>query len=126
MKETKKLTAEQIEALANEIREFLLAQGMWQDVEIFFNGQMYTTHDPITNNHYYNDRENLITVENVEPNFEYATSETPLSMAFEGPVCHMLYYNWYPAERRVFEKILQRYGLYYEFGNHWNITCDYI
>lgn len=30
-----KLTAEQIENLAKEIREFLLEHGLWQDVDIY-------------------------------------------------------------------------------------------
>lgn len=34
-----KLTAEQIENLAKEIREFLLEHGLWQDVDIYFNGK---------------------------------------------------------------------------------------
>ena len=32
-----KLTTEQIENLAKEIREFLLEHGLWQDVDIYFN-----------------------------------------------------------------------------------------
>ena len=31
-----KLTAEQVENLAKEIREFLLEHGLWQDVDIYF------------------------------------------------------------------------------------------
>ena len=37
MSSTAKLTAEQIENLAKEIREFLLEHGLWQDVDIYFN-----------------------------------------------------------------------------------------
>lgn len=35
MSSTAKLTAEQIENLAKEIREFLLEHGLWQDVDIY-------------------------------------------------------------------------------------------
>ena len=57
-----KLTAEQIENLAKEIREFLLEHGLWQDVDIYFNGKKYTSYDPENGEYYYNDREHLIEV----------------------------------------------------------------
>ena len=44
----------------------------------------------------------------------------------EGPVCEMLYYDEYPAIRKGFDKIFEKYGLYYEFGHHWNFSCYYI
>lgn len=47
MSSTAKLTAEQIENLAKEIREFLLEHGLWQDVDIYFNGKRFTQHDPV-------------------------------------------------------------------------------
>lgn len=49
-----KLTAEQIENLAKEIREFLLEHGLWQDVDIYFNGKKYTSYDPENGEYYYN------------------------------------------------------------------------
>ena len=57
-----KLTAEQVENLAKEIREFLLEHGLWQDVDIYFNGKKYTSYDPENGKYYYNDREHLIEV----------------------------------------------------------------
>lgn len=47
-------------------------------------------------------------------------------MSFEGPVCEMLYYGILPSVRKEFDKIFERYGLYYEFGHHWNFSCYYI
>ena len=58
-----KLTAEQVENLAKEIREFLLEHGLWQDVDIYFNGKKYTSYDPENGKYYYNDREHLIEVQ---------------------------------------------------------------
>ena len=52
MSSTAKLTAEQIENLAKEIREFLLEHGLWQDVDIYFNGKRFTQHDPVTGKYY--------------------------------------------------------------------------
>lgn len=45
MSNVSRLTPEQIEALAKEIREYLLDNGMWQDVNIYFNGKRFTTRD---------------------------------------------------------------------------------
>lgn len=106
MSSTAKLTAEQIENLAKEIREFLLEHGLWQDVDIYFNGKRFTQHDPVTGKYYYNDREHLIEVaDQPERHFEYVNPEHILSMSFEGPVCEMLYYGILPSVRREFDKI---------------------
>lgn len=95
-----KLTAEQIENLAKEIREFLLEHGLWQDVDIYFNGKKYTSYDPENGEYYYNDREHLIeVVDQPERHFEYVNPEHILSMSFEGPVCEMLYYGILPSVR---------------------------
>lgn len=61
-----------------------------------------------------------------ERHFEYVNPEHIPSMSFEGPVCEMLYYGILPSVRREFDKIFERYGLYYEFGHHWNFSCYYI
>lgn len=109
MSSTAKLTAEQIENLAKEIREFLLEHGLWQDVDIYFNGKRFTQHDPVTGKYYYNDREHLIEVaDQPERHFEYVNPEHILSMSFEGPVCEMLYYR--RGSKRVLTKISGRNG----------------
>lgn len=128
MSNVSRLTPEQIEALAKEIREYLLDNGMWQDVNIYFNGKRFTTRDRETGKYHYNDREHLIEEEDQDPRnyFEYVNPDHILSMSFEGPACEMLYYDEYPAIRRGFDKIFEKYGLYYEFGHHWNFSCYYI
>lgn len=55
MSTVEKLTPERIEELAKEIREFLLEHGLWQDVDIYFNGKRFTSRDPETGKYYYND-----------------------------------------------------------------------
>ena len=123
-----KLTPEKIENLAIEIREFLLENWLWQDVNIYFNGKCFTTHDKETGKFYYNDREHLVVRENENPRtyFEYVNPDHILSMSFEGPVCEILYYGTHPEIRRKFDAIFEGYGLYYEFGHHWNFSCYYI
>lgn len=127
MSDTKKLTKSQIEKLAKEIRNFLLDYELWVDVNIFFNGKRYTTYDTKTGKYYYNDRKHLIEEKNQKPEtyFEYVNPEHILSMSFEGELCEMLYYGEYPSLKEKFDKIFEKYGLYYEFGNHWNFSCYY-
>lgn len=123
-----RLSAEQIEQMAVEIREFLLDNGLWVDVDIYFNGRRFSTHDKAAGKYYYNDREHLVVEENEDPKryFEYVAEDHILSMSFEGMLCEVLYYRECPAVKREFDKIFEKYGVYYEFGHHWNFTCYYI
>lgn len=125
--EKQRLTEEQIESLALEIREFLLENGMWMDVEIFFNGKMFTQKGP-DGCYYYNDRKHLFCYEGEDPKkyFEYVNPDHILSMSFEGAVCHMIYYGTAPGLLKEFNEIFEKYGLYYELGNIWNLSCYYI
>lgn len=124
----RRLTEQEIENLAVEIREFLLEREMWVDVDIYFNGKCFTTHDKESGKFYYNDREHLVARENEDPRtyFEYVNPDHILSMSFEGDLCEMLYYGMYPTTRKRFDAIFERYGLYYEFGHHWNFSCYYV
>lgn len=128
MCEIRKMTEQEIENLAVEIREFLLKNEMWVDVAVYFNGKCFSTHDKKTGKFYYNDREHLVIQENEDPRtyFEYVNPNHILSMSFEGVVCEMLYYGMFQETKKKFDKIFEKYGLYYEFGNHWNFSCYYI
>jgi len=123
-----RLTEEQIEQLAIDIRTFLLKEEIWQDVDIYFNGKSFSTFDKKSNKHYYNNSEHLVINEDEDPSdyFEYINENHILSMSFEGPVCHMMYYGSDSETKKKFDKIFEKYGLYYEFGDHWNCTCYYI
>ena len=85
MSNVSRLTPEQIEALAKEVREYLLDNGMWQDVNIYFNGKRFTTRDRETGKYHYNDREHLIEEEDQDPRnyFEYVNPNHILSMSFQ-------------------------------------------
>lgn len=128
MNNVAKLTPDRIEELAVEIRTFLLGKGYWQDTDIYFNGKCFSTHDKKTDKYYYNDPEHLVVNENEDPStyFEYVNPEHILSMSFEGPTCEMIYYGVDNTTRRQFDQIFEKYGLYYEMGNHWNLSCYYI
>lgn len=127
MKKFHKLSEHEIEKFALEIREFLLNNQMWQDVDIYFNGKRFGCRNPEDGHYYYNSREHLFTEEGIQPEtyFEYVNPDHILSMSFEGPVCHMLSYNSYQENRKKFDELFRKRGIYYELGNHWNLTCYY-
>lgn len=121
-----KLTEKTIEKLAIEVREYLLDNRLWIDVDIYFNGKRFTTRNPATGRYCYNDRENLFEDE-ADPSdyFSYVNPEHILSMSFEGNLCEVIYYCVAPALKSGFDAIFKKYGLYYELGDHWNMTCYY-
>ena len=112
-----RLTPEQIEELAVEIRTFLLNHDMWVDTVIYFNGKCFSTYDydRETGKFYYNDPEHLVVRDNEDPRdyFEHVADD------------HMLYYGSDMAIKRQFDKIFEKRGIYYELGDHWNLTCYY-
>lgn len=118
-------TAEKIEKLAYEIREFLIKHKLWQDVRIYFNGKALATDDG-NGNYAYNDPDKLFVLDDMDPRqyFEYVGDY--LSMSFEGPLYDVM--NWYAPVKYCneitaeFNRILGKYGLYYEMGNAWNLS----
>lgn len=38
----------------------------------------------------------------------------------------MLWYGTNPGIKKKFDRIFEKRGIYYEFGDHWNFTCYYI
>ncbi len=126
------LSADKIEEMANEVRDFLIKNELWQDVFIYFNGKAYGTMD---GSHFsYNNPDDLIVLENEDPRdyFEYVNPEHILSMSFEGPLYDCLNMNGeygYEFENSIessLRKIFEKYGCYYELGNSWNLTLALI
>ena len=126
--ERKKPTKKQIEALAKEIRQYLLDNNLWIDCTIYFNGKAFATDDR-HGNYYYNDPVHLVVLEDQDPHRVCEYVGDILTMTFEGPLysCLNLYgeYNW-SFESRIYEefpKIFEKYGVYFELGNEWNLTA---
>ena len=75
---------------------------------------------------YYNDIDNVYE-EKAEPKdyFDYVAEPNILSMSFEGAFYDVLNGTSKTAYnlQQKFQDILQKYGLYYELGNAWNLTC---
>lgn len=124
-----RLTENQIENLAVEIRGFLIEEEMWADVNIYFNGRCFTTRDS-NGVYHYNDSDCLIVLEDEDPEeyFDYIASDHILSMSFEGELYEIINYpnqETQPLLER-FNYIFEKNGLYYELGDAWNLTCYYI
>lgn len=114
--------------LAKEIYEWLRQKGMWIDVTMYFEGVAMSSnsHHGMTEG-----KKGLLPdtywYDNEDPReyFEYVRSENILSMSFEGPLYHVL--NAYvPGWERLeseFNAIFDKYGLYPQMGNAWNLTA---
>lgn len=112
----KTLTKQKIEQLAKEIIAFLEKEGIAGDVSIYFNNKVMRS--KINDNGY-----EWITEENVDPHeyFEYAAYDHILSMSFEGGLYDVLNYSFGRREEEL-DNIFNKYGLYYELGNSWNLS----
>lgn len=119
------ISAEQVETLAYEIRDFLIKHELWQDVRIYFNGKALATSDG-KGNFGYNDPDKLFIIEDQDPRnyFDYAGDY--LSMSFEGPLYDILncygHFEDYNKINQQFNKLIGKYGFYYEQGYSWSLT----
>lgn len=123
----KKLTPAQIEKMAKEIRKFLLDKELWIDVSIYFNGKAYSTTDG--DRHFsYNNPNDLIEIENVDPKRFLEYTGEILCMTYEGPLYSCM--NGYGEFSRKFEEsvisgltnIFAKYGCYFERGYAWSLA----
>lgn len=115
----KKLTKTLIEQMAKEIMDFLIANDLSYDVAIYYNNKrMYNDYNWVGGKYV----DNIIIKDDYNPHdyFEYAAHNHILSMSFEGALYNSINYNGYKIEE--FDKIFEKYGVYYELGNSWNLT----
>ena len=118
----KKLTKTNIEELAMEIATFLEKNGIADSVSIYFNNKV------MRNKGKYDDDYNYIskweTTEDIDPHdyFEYAAYDHIISMSFEGGLYDVLNYSFGKKEEQ-FREIFEKYGLYFELGNAWNLSA---
>lgn len=116
-----KLTKTNIENLANEIITFLVREELASDVSIYFNGKVMRSNGGYNDDGYYT--LGWETTENVNPHdyFDYCAYDHILSMSFEGPLYDLLNYS-FGRKEETFRKIFEKYGLYFELGNSWNLS----
>lgn len=104
-----KLTKIKIEKLANEIAEFLKKECMLDGTCIYYNNKRI--------------KNGVLENGEFDPHdyFEYAAYNHILSMSFDGEFYHMMNYNG-GIKLNKFNKILDKYGVYYELGYAWSLT----
>ena len=111
--------------LANELREWLLDNDLWVDVVIYFNGKAYAPWDKGMKHFYYNDREHLIEYEDDPSRCVEYYSRDGITMTFEGDLYEIINYEVAPKLLEEFDRIFEKYGLYYELGFSWSLaTCE--
>lgn len=117
----KKLTKERIEQMAKEIMDFLIENEISHDVSIYYNNKKMRNNYEWSNGEYV---DNVEVLDDYNPHdyFEYAAHNHILSMSFEGSLYTVLNYSFGRTEDE-FRKIFEKYGVYYELGNSWNLTA---
>lgn len=119
----KYVTPRKAEKCAQEIIKFLLDNDLWDGVCIYVNGYRYKS-----------ERDNsgklcVVKEEDTDPRgyFSYVNEQHFISMSFEGAFRGLINCDWLGGEsdklRDEFDDILQKYGYYYELGNHWNLSA---
>ena len=105
--------------MAIEVRQFLLDNGLWVDVDIFFNGKAFSTDD--RKGHFaYNDPTQMFVIENVFPAVKYFSDI--LNMKFNGPLGACLNYcssKGHDFDERIqngFRAIFEKRDMFYELG----------
>jgi hypothetical protein len=117
-----KLTKNKIEEMAMEIIDYLKKNDLDNDVCIYFNNKRIRL-----GSNWDREKREFISYEKVEEDispfdyFEYANHKHILSMSFEGDLYDLLNgFSYGNADK--FLKIFEKYGLYYEMGNAWNLS----
>lgn len=119
------LTEERRDLLATEIFNWLVDHEMWIDVQIYFNGKCWSTSNKDHTEFCYNERRYFEYEAEPKDYFEYVREPNILSMSFEGSLYEVLnaYVRGWEKLEEEFRKIFEKYGLYFELGHAWNLTC---
>ena len=112
----KTLTKANIETMAYAIMNQLIKHYADEDVFIYFNNCKIST-DGLDNEVRF-----IIKSEECDPHnyFDYAAYDHILSMSFEGRLYEIIDSNGIPS---YIQKIFDKYGVYCELGNMWNLSC---
>lgn len=104
-------------ALAKDIYDYLIANGLWFDCAIYFNGKRWSTYGTAGTG-------KSVIEEEADPHDYTEYAGDILTVIFEGPLYEALNYgndNW-ETEKQL-RKIFEQYGCYFELGNSWNLTA---
>lgn len=119
--------ANNAKALATDIYTWCKANDLWIDNIIYFDGKAWSSSKEWGNIKGKYIAPNLYEYEAKEPRdyFDYVREPNILSMSFEGSLYNMLnayIQGWYKLEKE-FAALFEKYGLYYEMGNAWNLSA---
>lgn len=115
------------ESLARDIYNWCKQHGLWGDNTIYFDGKAWASDRRAWQGQLPNQiDEDLFEYADRDPRnyFEYANPDT-VSMSFEGPLWAVLngdVLGWVELEAE-FLALFEKYGMYYELGNSWNLSC---
>lgn len=117
----RKVTKADIENMAKEIMNVLTEHECDRDVFIYYNNKRM--HHAIEWSEDYKKiiDNGILIEEDIDPHdyFDYAAYDHIFSMSFEGALYDYFNYEDCPS---WLEKIFDKYGVYYELGNSWNLT----
>ena len=115
-----KFTKEMIEQFAYDIMKYLTKHHLDSDVCIYFNNKRIR-HEYDWRS--YNPSPKLIVEENISPvdYFEYVNYDHILSMSFEGPLYESM--NYSGKHMDGLHELFEKYGVYWELGDSWNLSA---
>lgn len=119
-------TSEKLVELRDEIHSFLKKNDLWSDVRIYVDGKCLATDDGHGRGVKVDEDSFLIYDMDPRDYFEYVCQPHILSMSFEGRFYECLNgcagdYGW--SIEGEFCDLLRKYGVYYELGEAWNLSC---
>lgn len=115
-------SSEELDELKDRIIELLQEYDLFYETCIYVNGNRYRADSSA--------EEGYVIDYDLDPHdyFEYAPADPEdqyLSMSFEGPLNHVLnyYVGGYDDFIEKFEKLFAEYGLFFEYGHAWDLSC---
>lgn len=116
--------SERLEKLAWEIHNYLRKHEMWIDICIYFDGKRMSTARKVGDDWEFRYNGEPFIEDGFDPRdyFEYVADLHIISMSFEGPFYDVLNYSGGKLLDE-FDKLLKKHGLFYEFGDAWNLSC---
>lgn len=113
-------------SLAIDIYEWCKKHDLWGDNTIYFDGKAWSNSSEWAGVKGKKIADDLYEYENKNPcdYFEYGNPDT-LSMSFEGGLYHVLnaYVGGWVKLETEFIKLFEKYNLFYEMGNAWNLAA---
>lgn len=122
------LTKKKIEDMKNDICHYLVKNDLASNISIYYNNNRvrFSMDKEDAREHCTEWEPKIIYKFEKDVNpfdyFDYANPHHILSMSFEGSLYDALN-DGDGTEEEALKKIMKKYGVYYELGNDWNLSC---